>query len=86
MTEEEMIKLKAANVKEYLIMDRDASNVIKQLLYELEINEKIFIELYDPTPGGYITHYRTLEGDPREVLLWAETLGFTYSDTSKLEV
>jgi hypothetical protein len=86
MTKEQIAKLKKDNVTEFLKMDRDAGNVIKQLLFELEKKENIYIRLFDAAPKGMTIHYEVLQGDPKEVLNWAETLGFTSYDHEKLEV
>ena len=86
MTKEQIAKLKKDNVTEFLKMDRDAGNVIKQLLYELETKENIYIRLFDAALKGMTVHYKMVQGDPKEVLNWADTLSFTSYDHEKLEV
>ena len=87
MTKDEIEKLKKENVTEFLKMDRDAGNVISQLLYELENDQsKVYIRLSNPVSKGTQVNYEVVEGDPKEVLLWAETLNFTSWNSEKLEV
>ena len=87
MTEQEIAELKKANNAEFLKMDRDAGNVISHLLYELQNQQPVvYIRLSNAELQGTTVYYEVVEGDPEEVLLWAETLNFSSWDAEKLEV
>lgn len=87
MTQEEIDRLYRENVEQFAKMDRDAGNMVKQLLWELQAeNRDAYIRLRDAVSDGSVVFYDMVQGDPELVKGLAETLGFTSWDSNRLEV
>lgn len=87
LTQQQIIELQAYNVSEFIKMERDSGNMVKQLLWELQAHGfDTYIRLHDPVENGSVVHYKMVQGNSDLVKSYAETIGFTSWDENKLEV
>jgi len=87
LTEDEKKLLLKQNVAQYAQMDRDAGNMVKQLLWELQSKSRnTYIQLRDAVPDGSVIFYDVVQGTSKLVKDLADTLGFGSCDDHRLEV
>ena len=87
MTKGEIDELFQHNVSQFSQMERDAGNMVKQLLWELQAGDfNTYIRLRDPQSGGSVIHYDMVQGNTDLVQQYAKVLGFTSWDSEKLAV
>ncbi len=87
LTQQQIIELQAYNVSQFIKMERDSGNMVKQLLWELQAHGfDTYIRLHDPVENGSVVHYKMVQGNSDLVKSYAETIGFTLWDDNKLEV
>lgn len=87
LTTQQIIELRAYNVSQFIKMDRDSGNMVKQLLWELQAHGyDTYIRLRDPVDNGSVVHYKMVHGNSDLVKSYAETIGFTSWDDNKLKV
>jgi hypothetical protein len=87
LTEDEKKSLLEQNVAQYAQMDRDAGNMVKQLLWELQAKGRnTYIKLRDAVPEGSGVSYDMVQGSTQLVKDVADTLGFSSCDDHRLEV
>ena len=87
LTEDEKKLLLKQNVAQYAQLDRDAGNMVKQLLWELQAKGRnTYIRLRNVVPNGSIVFYDMVQGSADLVKGLADDLGFTSRDDHRLEV
>jgi len=87
MTDEERKKLFENNILEINKMYVPAGSMIKNLIMELERNNRnTYIKLHDAVVNGHVVHYDFLEGDTNLVINVANALGFKNATNELLEV
>ena len=63
LTDEEKRSLEGQNVAQFTLMDRDAGNVVKGLLFELQSKGRnTYIRLHDAEPEGLVVMYDVIQG------------------------
>lgn len=81
LTPEKIKKIKQDNESQFIQMDRDSCNMVKQLLSHLQAKGfDTYISLYNPQKNGSIVHFKMEQGNFSLVKSYAETLGFTSCD------
>ena len=87
ISNDEKDKLFKNNVLEIDKMNVSAGSMIKDLMMELERDDRnTYIKLHDAVPGGHIVHYDFIQGDPGLVFNIAHALGFKNVTSELLEV
>ncbi len=87
LTDEQKRLLENQNVAQFTLMDRDAGNMVKELILALHSQGRnTYIRLRDAVPEGMVVSYDIAQGTVDVVKRLAGELGFTSCDEHTLEV
>ena len=87
LTPQQIEELFNHNSSQFVKMERDSGNMVKQLLWDLQAHDNnTYIRLRDPAENGSVVFYEMVQGKSDLVKLYAESIGFTSCDKSRLEV
>ncbi|MCH7755465.1 N-acetylmuramoyl-L-alanine amidase [candidate division KSB1 bacterium] len=87
LTPQQIKELFDQNASQFVKMERDSGNMVKQLLWDLQAHgNNTYISLRDPVENGSVVFYKLAQGDADLVKVYAEAIGFTSWAENRLEV